>query len=68
MYLLKGIFDHRLYPTPGFGQDFVFSITGMKPQSKLWKLIPQQSCGVLNPPPSAGLFDLQISMHYVFEI
>ena len=40
----------------------------MKPQSKLWKLIPQQSCGVLNPPPSAGLFDLQISMHCVFEI
>ncbi len=38
----------------------------MKPQSKLWKLIPQQSHGVLDPPPSAGLFNLQISMHCVF--
>ncbi|MBN2880890.1 hypothetical protein JXM83_02445, partial [Candidatus Woesearchaeota archaeon] len=31
--------------------------TGMKPKSKLWKLIPQQNCGVLYPPISSGLFD-----------
>ena len=40
----------------------------MKPQSKLWKLIPQQSCGVLNPPTSLGLFDLQISVRSASEI
>jgi hypothetical protein len=51
---------------------------GYKPQGKPWTQI--SSCavavalaqatrdGVLYPPLSAGLIDLQISMHFVFEI
>jgi hypothetical protein len=38
------------------------NITGMKPQSKLWKLIPQQAAGYYTLR-FAGLFDLQISIH-----
>jgi hypothetical protein len=34
------------------------AITGMKPQSKLWKLIPQQSCGVLKPSAFSGIVQL----------
>jgi hypothetical protein len=39
----------------------------MKPQSKLWKQIPQQAAGHYTLR-FAGLFDLQISIHFVFEI
>jgi hypothetical protein len=40
---------------------------GMKPQSNLWKQIPQQASGYYTLR-FAGLFDLQISIHFVFEI
>jgi hypothetical protein len=43
------------------------AITGMKSQSKLWKQIPQQAAGYCTLR-FAGLFDLQISIHFVFEI
>jgi GTP cyclohydrolase III len=39
----------------------------MKPQSKLWKQISQQAAGYYTLR-FAGLFDLQISIHFVFEI
>jgi len=43
------------------------TITGMKPQSKLWKQIRKLAVGYYTLR-FAGLFDLQISMHCVFEI
>jgi hypothetical protein len=42
-------------------------ITGMKPQSKLWKQIRKLAAGHYTLR-FAGLFDLQISIHFVFEI
>jgi hypothetical protein len=39
----------------------------MKPQSKLWKQIPQQAAEYYTLR-FAGLFSLQISIHFVFEI
>jgi hypothetical protein len=42
-------------------------ITGMKPQSKLWKQIRKLAEGYYTLR-FAGLFDLQISIHFVFEI
>jgi hypothetical protein len=43
------------------------AITGMKPRSKLWKQIPKLAAGYCTLR-FAGLFDLQISIHFVFEI
>jgi hypothetical protein len=43
-------------------------ITGIKPQSKLCKQIPQDNYGVLYPPTSSGLFDLQISVRATSKI
>jgi hypothetical protein len=51
-----------MFASPYFLRKFgeANGITGMKPQSKLWKLISAASCDVFNPPPLVGLFDLQI--------
>jgi len=46
---------------------FQIVITGMKPQSKLWKQISQQAAGYYTLR-FAGLFDLKISIYFVFEI
>jgi len=43
------------------------TITGIKPQNKHWKQIPQQASEYYTLR-FAGLFDLQISIHFVFEI
>jgi hypothetical protein len=43
-------------------------ITGIKPQSKLCKQIPQDNYGVLYPPASPGLIDLQISVRATSKI
>jgi len=48
-------------------QPFALQITGMKPQSNFWKQIPQPAAGYYTLR-FAGLFDLHISIRFVFEI
>ncbi len=40
---------------------------GYETPKQALELIPQQSCGVLYPPTSSGLFDLQISVRKLLK-
>jgi hypothetical protein len=63
---LLNIFAYLSQNQSDIKNNFSHRITGMNPQSKLWKQIPQQAAGYTLR--FAGLFNLQISIHFVFEI